>query len=117
MFLDAGTVSGGSGRGGEQGQHADQAVEVRGPRGDELGVPVARRRHIHGGVRRRHIRGRQLLRSAPVQGVSAVLPVRVPAAQGRGHTGQGPGRGVQVLDQRERMVFHRPEDRRVRHTA
>lgn len=92
-------------------------MEVRGRRGDELGVPVTRGRHIHGGIRRRHIRGRQLLRPTPVQGLPTVLPVRVQTAQGRGYTGQGPGRRIQIPDQHERVVFHRPENRRVRHTA
>jgi len=74
-------------------------LEVRRSRSHGLGISAARRRDFHGGVRRRHIRGGKLLRSTPVQALPAVLPIRVPAAQGRGHTGQGLGRRVQVLDQ------------------
>lgn len=108
FFTVAGTIPGDGQRGRKPGQHADEDLEVRDARGDGLGVPVARGRHLHGGVRQRHIRRRQLLRPEPVQGVLAVLPVRVPSSERRGHTGQGLGRRVQVLVQHQRVVLHSP---------
>lgn len=50
----------------------------------------------------------------PVQGVLAVLPVRVSPAGGS-DPGEGPGRRVQVPKQYQRVVLYSSEERRERH--